>query len=89
VTARYLFTMDFEDGARRERYETLVLEGAAPADDLSFLRRRGWEADSTKPPKNIEDQLRILVQNQDAKIRSVSDGVINVRARCVGIEAIN
>jgi len=89
VTARYLFTMDFEDGSRRERYETLVLEGATPADDLSFLRRMGWETDSTKPPKNIEDQLRILVQNQDAKIRSISDGVINVRARCVGIEAIN
>lgn len=89
VAARYLFTMDFEDGSRRERYETLILEGAAPADDLSFLRRKDWEMDSAKPPKNIEDQLRILVQNQDAKIRSMCDGVINVRARCVGIEAIN
>lgn len=89
VAARYLFTMDFEDGSRRERYETLVLDGHEPAADLSCLSGKGWETGLTNPTKNIDDKLRILVQNQDAKIRSISEGVVNVRARCVGIQAVN
>ncbi len=89
VAARYLFTMDFEDGSRRERYETLVIDGHDPAADLSGLSGKGWETGLSNPPKNIEDKLRILVQNQDAKIRSISEGVVNVRARCVGIQTVN
>jgi len=80
VAARYLFTIDFEDGSRRERYEALVIDGHDPAADLSGLSGKGGETGLTNPAKNIEDKLRILVQNQDAKIRSISEGVVNVRA---------
>jgi superfamily II DNA/RNA helicase len=89
LKARYLFTMDFEDGSRREIYETLVLDGNERNDDVACLQSKDWQMGFSNPSKNIEDNLKILVQNQEAKIRSTSDGVINVRTRCVGIQAIN
>jgi len=89
AAARYLFTIDFEDGSRREKYETLVLGGSEPANDLTCLSCKGWEITPATSANNVEDKLRILVQNQEAKIRSMSDGVVNVRTRCVGIEAVN
>lgn len=89
VAARYLFTMDFEDGSRRERYETLILDGSELTDDFSCLRSKGWQTGHANPGNAIEEQLRTLVQNQHAKIRATSDGVLNVRARCVGVQAVN
>lgn len=69
VAARYLFTVDFEDGSRRKRYETLVLDGPEPLADLSCLSGKGWQPGAADPAKNIEDKVRILLQNQEAKIR--------------------
>ena len=89
VTARYLFTVNFEDGSRREIYETLVLDGSEITDDLSGLLCKGWLAGLSTPTKNIVENLRILVQNQEAKIRSSIDCIINIRPRLMGISWIN
>ena len=35
------------------------------------------------------DNLRMFTQNEEAKIPSNYDGVINVRHKCVGIQAIS
>jgi hypothetical protein len=38
---------------------------------------------------NSKDKLKMFTRNLEAKIRSDYDGVINVRYKCVGIQAIN
>jgi len=90
LTARCLFTIEFEDGTRRELYENFVIDGETGLDDLDFLCRNDFkEIESAEPASFIADKLRMFTQNQEAKIRSNYDGVINIRQRCVGIQAEN
>ena len=90
LTARYLFTIEFEDGTRRELYQNFLIEGEEELDDLDFLICKDFRTNESPVSLSfIEDKLRMFTQNQEAKIRSNYDGVINVRYKCVGIQAIN
>jgi len=90
LTARHLFTIEFEDGTRRELYEKFLIDGEEVLGDLDFLCRNDFkEMESAEPASFMADKLRMFTQNQEAKIRSNYDGVINIRQRCVGIQAVN
>ncbi|MDL1982492.1 MAG: hypothetical protein LWX02_13755, partial [Deltaproteobacteria bacterium] len=90
LTARYLFTIEFEDGTRRELYQNFLIEGKEELSDLDFLVCDDFRAnESLKPLSFIEDKMKMFTQNHEAKIRSDYDGVINVRHKCVGIQIIN
>jgi hypothetical protein len=90
VTTRYLFTIEFEDGTRRELYQSFLIEGKEELDDLDFLLRNDFKGNGMLAPLSfIEDKMKMFTQNQEAKIRSNYDGVINVRYKCVGIQVIN
>jgi superfamily II DNA/RNA helicase len=88
LTARYLFTIEFEDGTRRELYQSFLLDGKEGLSDLDFLVCDDFRAnESLKPLSFVEDKMKMFTQNQEAKIRSDYDGVINIRHKCVGIQA--
>ena len=90
LTTRYLFTIEFEDGARRELYDTFLIEGEEELGDLDFLLRDDFRGHgSSEPLSLIEDKLKMLTRNHQAKIRSDYDGVINIRHRCIGIQTVN
>lgn len=42
-----------------------------------------------EPVSFFENKLKMFIQNQEGQIRSNYDGVINIRQKCVGIQAIN
>ena len=90
LTARHLFTIEFEDGTRRELYESFVIDGGEVLGDLDFLCRNDFkEMESAEPASLMAGKLKMFTQNQEAKIRSNYDRVINIRQKCVGIQAIN
>ncbi len=90
LTVRYLFTIEFEDGTRRELYQSFLIEGEEELDDLDFLLRDDFKVNGMPTTLSfIEDKLKMFTQNQEAKIRSDYDAVINVRYKCVGIQIIN
>ena len=88
LAARYLFAISFADGAKREVYETLVLEGSPVSGDLGSLRRNGWQTGVPISLPDLEEKLKTLAGDQESRIRAAHDGVNRVRARCVGIQAI-
>jgi uncharacterized protein YcbK (DUF882 family) len=66
-----------------------LIEGEEELDDLDFLLRNDIKkTESTEPVPFIPDKLRMFTQNEEAKIRSHYDGIINIRHKCVGIQAI-
>jgi SNF2 family DNA or RNA helicase len=90
LTARYLFTIEFEDGTRRELYHSFLIDGEEELADLDFLLRNNFGGGGSPAALSfIEEKLRMFTRNLEAKIRSDYDGVINVRYKCVGIQAIN
>ena len=90
LTARYLFTIEFEDGTRRELYQGFLIDGEEELGDLDLLLRYDFKEDELPAELSfIEDKLKMFTRNLEAKIRSDYDGVINVRYKCVGIQAIN
>jgi len=89
LTARYLFIIEFEDGTRRELYQGFVVDGQEPPDDLDFLFKEGFKESESLEPVFFIDKLKMFTQNQEAKIRSNYDGVINIRQKCVGIQAVH
>ena len=90
LTVRYLFTIEFEDGTRRELYQSFLIEGKTELGDLNFLLRDDFRGNGLQVPLSfIEDKLKLFAKNHEAKIRSDYDGVINVRHKCVGIQIIN
>ena len=90
LTARYLFTIEFEDGTRRELYQSFLIEGEEELDDLDSLLRDDFKVNGISAPISfIEDKMKMFAQNQEAKIRSNYDGVINIRQRCVGIQGVD
>ena len=90
LAARYLFMIDFEDGTKRELYKKFLLDGAELPEDLVLLQDRMCKSET---PVNIlsdlESKVEMLIRNEEAKIRSTYDGVINIRNKCVGIQVIN
>lgn len=90
LTTRYLFTIEFEDGTRRELYHSFLIDGEEELADLDFLLRNSFGGDGSPAALSfIEEKLKMFTRNLEAKIRSDYDGVINVRYKCVGIQAIN
>ena len=90
LTARYIFTLEFEDGTKRELYQSFLIEGKEELDDLDFLLRDDFRANGLPTTLSfIEDKLKMFTRNHEAKIRSDYDAVINVRYKCVGIQIIN
>jgi SNF2 family DNA or RNA helicase len=90
LTARYLFIIEFEDGTRRELYQSFVIDGEEVPNDLDFLFHKGFEKlESLEPIFFNAEKVKMFSQNQEATIRSNYDGVINIRHKCVGIQAIN
>ncbi len=83
-------TVEFEDGTKQTLYHSFLIEGKEELNDLDFLLRNDFkEMESAEPVRFIIDKLRMFTQNKETKIRSNYDGVINVRHKCVGIQAIN
>ena len=90
LIARYLFTIEFEDGTRRELYQSFLIDGEEKLGDLDFLLREDFRGNGSPVPLSlIQDKLKMFTRNHEAKIRSDYDGVINVRHKCVGIQAIS
>ena len=90
LTARYLFIFEFEDGTRRELYQSFLIDGKEELSDLDFLLRDDFRANELPEPLSfVENKMKMFTQNQEAKIRSDYDGVINVRYRCIGIQAVH
>ena len=90
LTARYLFTIEFEDGNRCELYRSFLIAGEEELGDFDFLSQGNYsEMRSAEPVSFIADKLKMFTRNHEAKIRSDYEGVINVRHKCVGIQAIN
>jgi len=90
LNARCLFTVEFEDGTRRELYHSFVIEGEGDLGDLDFLLRNDFnKIESKEPVSPLDDKLRMFIKNQVAQIRSNYERVINIRQRCIGILAID
>ena len=90
LTVRYLFTIEFKDGTKRELYQSFLIDGKEVLGGLDFLLRDDFKGNGMSAPLSfIEDKMKMFTQNQEAKIRSNYDGVINVRHKCVGTQAIN
>jgi len=90
LTARYLFTIEFEDGTRHELYKTFLIDGEDIPEDLNILIKGGvGKLGELKPLPHITEKLQMLVKNEEAKIRSTNEGIINIRYKCVGIQDIN
>ena len=88
LTTRFIFTIEFEDGTRRELYQSFLIEGKDELNDLDFLICKDFRTNESPVSLFfIEDKLRMFTRNYEAKIRSNYDGVINVRYKCVGIHA--
>ena len=90
LTVRYLFTIEFEDGSRREQYQSFLFDGEEELNDLDFLQHNDLkENGSPEPLSFVKDKLNMFTRNNEAKIRSEYDGVINIRHKCVGIQVMN
>jgi SNF2 family DNA or RNA helicase len=90
VTVRLLFTVNFEDGTRREFYEKFNIEGEELPGDLELLLRDGGPSKSLPAsPVSLEEKIVIFIRNEEAKVRSRFEGVINIRHKCIGIQMLN
>ncbi len=90
LTSRHLFTIEFEDGTRRELYQSFVIDGKEVPDDLDFLLHKDFKkVESLEPILFNADKLKMFTRNHEAKIRSDYDAVINVRHKCVGVQTVN
>jgi len=83
------FIIEFEDGTRRELYQSFVADGQEPPCDLDFLFKEGFKESESLEPAFFADKLKMFTQNQEAKIRSNYDGVTNIRPKCVGIQVMH
>lgn len=90
TAARYIFTIDFGDGTKRELYKNFVLSGGATDGDAKLLASASWtEQSSSHAMTDIRERLLMLTKNYEATIRSEYEGVLNVRATCVGLQRVN
>lgn len=90
TAARYLFTVDFSDGTKRELYKNFVLSGNETDSDSKLLASPLWTAQSSPQAlSGMKERLSMLARNYEANIRSEYEGVLNVRANCVGLMRVN
>ena len=86
ASTRYVFTVEFEDGTKRDLYRNFVVDGMETCDDLAYLQNNALEPGGVPAKLDLEIQLEALIRNEEAKIRSTCNGVMNIRNKCVGIE---
>jgi len=90
TVARYIFTIDFGDGTKRELYKNFVLDGKEIDGDARLLAFASWtEQSSPQTMIDIKERLSLLTKNHEATIRSEYEGVLNVRPNCVGLIRVN
>jgi hypothetical protein len=90
LSARYVFTLEFKDGTNRELYKRFSISSVEPSEDLVLLQRGDIEiGSSSETLANLRERLEGLTRAEEAKIRSNFEDVINIRKKCVGLEAIN
>lgn len=90
LSARLTFIIEFDDGTKRDTLAEFILHGESPVPDLSLLDMKFEPAQSDyKIPGDIENTLRILIQNQEAQYRSTYDGIVNIRNKLVGMACIS
>jgi hypothetical protein len=90
LAARYLFMIDFEDGTKRELYKKFLLDGVELSEDLVLLQDNRWQSQTPSSAlPNLANKLEMVIRNEEAKIRSTYNGVINIRSRYVGVQVIN
>jgi len=90
TTARYIFTIDFSDGTKRELYKNFLLSGEETDIDAKLLSSSSWtDQPSPRPMTDMKERLSMLTRNHEATIRSEYEGVLNVRANCVGLMRVN
>jgi hypothetical protein len=71
-------------------YQGFLIDGEEELGDLDLLLRDDFKGGELPAELSfIEDKLKMFTRNLEAKIRSDYDGVINVRYKRVGIQAIN
>lgn len=79
-------------------FASIYSDKEEPGSTLKRVPRCVVQFDNVKdqslvPPINIlsdlESKVEMLIRNEEAKIRSAYDGVINIRNKCVGIQLIN
>jgi len=87
LSIRYLFTIDFEDGTCRQFYENIILNGDSLPDDSVLLQQRSWTKININPSESnsIEEKIKLHIQNKKATFRSLYDGILNIREKCLGI----
>jgi len=90
LSARYIFTLEFENGTSRQLYKYFTIHGVQPQEDLALLQREDLEKGLPLGiPADLRERLDLLIRGEEAKIRSNYEGIINIREKCVGLEAIN
>jgi superfamily II DNA or RNA helicase len=90
TVARYIFTIDFGDGTKRELYKNFVIAGDETGNDAKLLASALW-TDQSRPQTltDMKERLSMLARNYEATIRSEYEGVLNVRPNCVGLMSVN
>lgn len=89
-SARYLFSMDFDDGTKRELYNNFIISGVEAVNDVKLLGTNGWEEKAEVSTKDdLREHLAMLVGNFEATLRSNNEGIVNIRANCVGLMRVN
>jgi len=90
LSTRCRFTIEFENGSRKEVYRMFLIEGAIPPDDLELLK---WANLATpglaEPLQDIETRVETLIRNEEAQLRARHSNVLIIRSKCVGIQRVN
>ena len=86
LSARYVFKIDFDDNTQKEIYKEFSLSGEERTNDIKLLIENNWhEKNGVSDTIDLEEKLKILVRNYEASLRSEYEGILNIRANCVGL----
>lgn len=89
LVVRYLFTVTFEDGSRKEFYEKFNIEGELPEYQDILLLKKHLDNSEHIISRNIEEKIKIHIKNKEALLHSRFEGVVNIWNKCLGIQNIN
>lgn len=67
-----------------------MIAGEESPEDLNLLLKDSvHQLGVSNPVPYLTEKVQMLTKNEEAKIRSTNEGIINIRPKCVGIQAIN
>ncbi len=84
MSARFLFRVDCHESTSRAIYKEILLEGAA-VSDIEGLKKMTIDKEENPAMPDYASRLHQLVKNQEAIIKTEIEGVVDVRARCIGL----